>query len=136
MAECHETTTPVDTRAMLSATDGSPVSDASTYQSIIGALQYLTLTQPDLSYVVQQVFLYMHMPRVPHLALVKHILRYVKGTLDYGLHIGSSDPCPITAYSDADWVGCPDTRRSMSSFCVFLGDNLIPCSSKRQTTIS
>jgi hypothetical protein len=52
----------------------------------------------------------MNMPQEPHVALVKRILRYIKGTLEYGLHIGVSDPCSITAYSDADWVGCPDTR--------------------------
>jgi hypothetical protein len=136
MAECHATTTPIDTRAKLSATAGAPVSDPSDYHSIVGALQYLTLTRPDLSYAVQQVCLYMHAPREPHLALVKRILRYIKGTLDFGLHIGVSDPCSVTAYSDADWAGCPDTRRSTSGFCVFLGDNLISWSSKRQTTVS
>jgi hypothetical protein len=78
----------------------------------------------------------MHAPREPHLALVKRILRYIKGTLDFGLHIGVSDPCSVTAYSDVDWAGCPDTRRSTSGLCVFLGDNLISWSSKRQTTVS
>jgi hypothetical protein len=130
MAECHPTTTPVDTRAKLSATEGNLVTNPSDYRSIVGALQYLTLTQPDLSYAVQQVCLYMHTPREPHLALVKRILRYVKGTLDFGLHIGISDSNTITAYSDADWAGCPDTRRSTSGYCVFLGDNLISWSSK------
>jgi hypothetical protein len=70
------------------------VTNPSNYRNIVGALQYLTLTWPDLSYVVQQVCLYMHTPREPHLALVKHILRYVKWTLDFGLHIGISDPAP------------------------------------------
>jgi hypothetical protein len=136
MAKCHATTTPVDTRAKLSATAGALVSDLSDYHSIVDALQYLTLTRPDLSYAVQQVCLYRHAPREPHLALVKRILRYIKGTLDFGLHIGVFGPCSITAYSDADWAGCPDTRRSTSGFCVFLGDNLISWSSKRQTTVS
>jgi hypothetical protein len=130
MAECHPTTTPVDTRAKLSATEGNLVTNPSDYRNIVGALQYLTLTRPDLSYVVQQVCLYMHTPREPHLALVKHILRYVKWTLDFGLHIGISDPSTITAYSDTDWASCPDTHRSTSGYCVFLGDNLISWSSK------
>jgi hypothetical protein len=55
MAECHSTSTPVDTRAKLSATDGAPIANPSQYQSLAGALQYLTLTRPELAYAVQQV---------------------------------------------------------------------------------
>ena len=78
----------------------------------------------------------MHDPRVPHYNHVKRVLRYLKGTLDHGLHIYSSSPHTLTAYSDADWAGCSDTRRSTSGYCVFLGDNLISWSSKRQLTVS
>ncbi|WVZ90303.1 LOW QUALITY PROTEIN: hypothetical protein U9M48_036613, partial [Paspalum notatum var. saurae] len=124
MAECHSTATPVDTRAKLSATDGSPVADPSEYRSLAGALQYLTLTRPDLAYAVQQACLFMHDPRESHLALIKRILRYVKGTLSTGLHLSKSSPRSLTAYSNADWAGCPDSRRSTLGYCVFLGDNL------------
>ncbi|WVZ53780.1 hypothetical protein U9M48_004676, partial [Paspalum notatum var. saurae] len=136
MAECHSISTLVDTRAKLSATDGAPVADPTEYSSLAGALQYLTLTRPDLAYAVQQVCLFMHDPREPHLALIKRILRYVKGTLSVGLHIGTGPVQSLTAYSDADWAGCPDSRRSTSGYCVFLGDNLVSWSSKRQTTVS
>ena len=78
----------------------------------------------------------MHDPREPHLALLKRILRYVKGTLSFGLHLGVGPVQSLTAYSDADWAGCPDSRRSASGFCVYLDDNLISWSSKRQTTVS
>ncbi|GJR19515.1 ribonuclease H-like domain-containing protein, partial [Tanacetum coccineum] len=64
------------------------------------------------------------------------ILRYVRGTLDYGLQLFASSTSQLTAYSDADWAGCPSTRRSTSGYCVFLGDNLLSWSSKRQHTIS
>jgi len=136
MAVCHSTTTPVDTRANLSATDGNLVDDASQYRSLAGALQYLTLTRPDIAYAVQQVCLFMHDPREPHLAMIKRILRYVKGTLSTGLHIGTGPVDRLKAYSDADWAGCPDSRRSTSGYCIFLGDNLVSWSSKRQTTVS
>jgi len=89
MSDCHSTTTPVDCKSKLSASDGPPVADPSEYRSIAGALQYLTLTRPDLAYAVQQVCLFMHDPREPHLALVKRILRYVKGTVSSGLQIGT-----------------------------------------------
>jgi hypothetical protein len=136
MSECHPTSTPVDSKSKLSAEDGPPVADPSQYRSLAGALQYLTLTRPDLAYAVQQVCLFMHDPREPHFALVKRILRYVKGTLSTGLHIGTGPVRSLTAYSDADWAGCPDSRRSTSGYCVFLGDTLVSWSSKRQTTVS
>ncbi|WVZ51069.1 LOW QUALITY PROTEIN: hypothetical protein U9M48_002253 [Paspalum notatum var. saurae] len=136
MAECHSTATPVDTQAKLSAMDGAPVADAAAYRSLAGALQYLTFTCLDLAYAVQQVCLFMHDPREPHLALIKRILRYIKGTLSVSLHIGVGSVQSLVAYSDADWAGCLDSRRSTSGYCVFLGDNLVSWSSKRQTTVS
>jgi hypothetical protein len=136
MSDCHPCTTPIDTQAKLSDIEGELVTDATDYRSLAGALQYLTLTRPDLSYAVQQICLHMHAPRQPHLALVKRVLRYVRGTLDLGLHLSASSSTALTAYSDADWAGCPDTRRSTSGYCVYYGDSLISWSSKRQTTVS
>jgi histone deacetylase 1/2 len=136
MSECHSTTTPVECKSKLSASDGPPVADPSEYWSIAGALRYLTLTHPNIAYAVQQVYLFMHDPREPHLALVKRILRYVKGTLSSGLQIGTGPVDSLTAYSDADWAGCPDSWRSTSSYCVYLGDTLASWSSKRQTMVS
>ncbi|XP_021321296.1 uncharacterized protein LOC110437242 [Sorghum bicolor] len=131
MAECHSTATPVDTHAKLSAMDGAPVSDATQYRSHTGALQYLTLTRPDLAYVVQQVCLFMHDPREPHLVMLKRVLWYVKGILFTGLHIGTGSITNLIAYSYADWASCSDSRQSTSGYCVFLGDNLVSWSSKR-----
>ena len=73
----------------------------------------------------------MHDPRERHLAALKRILRYVRGTLDLGLHIRASSQSDLVVYSDADWAGCPDTRKSTSGYAVFLGDNLVSWSSKR-----
>ncbi|WVZ82501.1 hypothetical protein U9M48_029756 [Paspalum notatum var. saurae] len=136
MAHCNPISTPIDTKAKLSANDGQPVQNPTEYRSIAGALQYLTLTRPDLQYAVQQACLFMHAPRTSHYQLLKRILRYVKGTIDYGLHLFRSSSHDLIAYSDADWAGCPDTRRSTSGYCVFYGDNLVSWSSKRQPTVS
>jgi hypothetical protein len=65
----------------------------------------------------------MHAPRIPHLNQVKRIIQYIKGTLDLGTHITPSSTTSLIAYSDAEWAGYPETRRSTSCFCVFLGDN-------------
>jgi hypothetical protein len=109
---------------------------ATEYRSIAGALQYLTLMRPDISYVVQQICLHMHAPRTPHLALVKRVLRYIHGTMDFGLTLRASSSTSLMAYSDTDWAGCPDSRRSTSGYCVYYGDSLISWSSKRQNTVS
>jgi histone deacetylase 1/2 len=134
MLICHYTVTPVDTKAKLSATDGSLAPDTSLYRSIVGALQYLKLSGLDLQYAVQQVCLYMHAPRDAHWTTVKRTLQYVCGTMDIGLSITASSSTDIVAYSD--WAGCPDTRRSTSGYCVYLGSSLISWSSKRQHTVS
>ena len=78
----------------------------------------------------------MHAPRDAHWTLVKRILRYIKGTTGHGLRLTASSSHELIGYSDADWAGCPDTRRSTSGYCVFLGDSLISWSSKRQPTVS
>ncbi|GJU68024.1 ribonuclease H-like domain-containing protein [Tanacetum coccineum] len=135
MVNCNPSRTPVDTDSKLGP-DGVPVQDPTLYRSLAGGLQYLTFTRPDLSYAVQQICLYMHDPREPHFAALKRILRYVQGTLDLGLHLYASATTSLVGYTDADWAGCPSTRRSTSGYCVFLGDNLLSWSAKRQHTIS
>jgi len=136
MMDCKPCSTPVDTHAKVSATEGAPVTDPTHYRSLTGALQYLTFTRPDIAYAVQQVCLHMHDPREPHLSAVKRILRYLQGTLSHGLHLQPSTPSELVVYTDADWAGCPDTRRSTSGYAVFLGANLVSWSSKRQNTVS
>ncbi|XP_073365843.1 uncharacterized protein [Aegilops tauschii subsp. strangulata] len=136
MLHCKPVSTPVDTTSKLSIHDGKPLSNPTYYRSLAGALQYLTLTRPDISYAVQQVCLFMHEPRDTHMQLVKRILRYLQGTSHYGIQLYKSSSHDLIAYTDADWAGCPDTRKSTSGFCVFLGNNIISWSSKRQPTVS
>ena len=78
----------------------------------------------------------MHDPREPHLAALKRILRYLQGSLSLGLTMRRSPLAELVVYIDVDWAGCPDTRRSTSGYAVFLGDNLVSWSSKRQQTVS
>nr|GEX61479.1 ribonuclease H-like domain-containing protein [Tanacetum cinerariifolium] len=135
MTNCNPSRTPVDTDSKLGP-EGVPIQDPTLYRSLASGLQYLTFTRPDISYAVQQICLYMHDPREPYLAALKRILRYIRGTLDFGFHLYSSTIISLIGYTDADWAGCPSTRRSTSGYCVFLGDNLLSWSSKRQQTIS
>nr|GEW63017.1 ribonuclease H-like domain-containing protein [Tanacetum cinerariifolium] len=113
MVNCNSSRTSIDTESKLGS-DGDPVFDPALYRSLAGSLQYLTFTRPDISYAVQQVCLYMHDPRKPHFSALKRIMRYVRGTLDYGLQLFSSSTTDLVSYSDADWACCPTTRRSTS----------------------
>lgn len=136
MAHCNPVSTPIDTKSKLSSTTGDPVDDPTEYRRLAGALQYLTLTRPDITYAVQQACLFMHSPRTTHMQILKRVLRYISGTINHGLHLHKSSGHHLIAYSDADWAGCPDTRRSTSGYCVFYGGNLVSWSSKRQPTVS
>jgi hypothetical protein len=78
----------------------------------------------------------MHDPREPHLTVMKRILRYLRGTPDFGLLLHRSSSSDLVVYTDADWAGCPDTHRSTSGYAVFLGDNLVSWSAKQQTIVS
>ncbi|WVZ86358.1 LOW QUALITY PROTEIN: hypothetical protein U9M48_033154 [Paspalum notatum var. saurae] len=128
MTDCNPCSTPIDTQAKLSEDAGPPVADPTAYRSLAGALQYLTFTRPDITYAVQQVCLYMHDPREPHLTALKRLLRYLWGTVDYGLLLHRSSSTEFVVYTDADWAGCPDTRRSTSG--------LVSWSSKHQPVVS
>ena len=119
MTVCKLCSTPVDTQAKVSATEGPPVADPTAFRNLAGALQYLTFTWPNISYVVQQICLHMHDPRELHLATLKRTLRYLRGTLDFGLLLRCSASTDLTVYTDADWAGCPDTRCSTSGYAVF-----------------
>jgi hypothetical protein len=78
----------------------------------------------------------MHDPQEPHLAAMKRVLCYLRGCLDFSLHLQrSTSYSELTVYTDADWVGCLDTRQSTSCYAVFLGDNLISWTSKRQNIV-
>ncbi|GJS40319.1 ribonuclease H-like domain-containing protein [Tanacetum coccineum] len=125
----------VDTKSKLGP-DCEPVFDPALYCSLAGALQCLTFIRPDITYSFQKVCLFMYDPCEPHFATLKTILRYVRGTLNYGLQLHASPTTQLTVYSNADREGCSATLRSTSGYCVFLGDNHLSWSSKRQYTIS
>lgn len=128
-------TTLADLSSKLDGSDRK-VHDLITYRSLFGTLQYAIFTHSDLTYPVQQLCLYMHDQRESHIVALKRVLRYVLGTIEYGLQLYSQSESDLIAYFDADWAGCPTTRRSTSCYCVFLGVILLLNSSKQQGTTS
>ncbi|XP_019186458.1 PREDICTED: uncharacterized protein LOC109181159 [Ipomoea nil] len=130
MVDCKPIVTPVtDKVAVLYA-------DPTQYRSLAGALQYLMVTRPDLSYAVNLLCQHMHSPTTTDWAFLKRVLRYVKGTLNLGLRISRSTSMDIHAYSDLDWVGDLNDRKSTSGFVVLLGSNLISWVCRKQRTVA
>ncbi|KAM1473016.1 hypothetical protein ACFX2I_029191 [Malus domestica] len=127
--------TPAVSGQKLSAHVGDPFEHPDLYRSVVGALQYLTVTRPDLSYAVNQVCQFMHAPTTHHWMAVKRILRYLKATPSHGL-LYKPGSAQLSAYSDADYAWNPDTRHSTGGFCIYLGSNLVSWSSKKQKTVS
>ena len=117
-------------------TDATLFSDPQLYRSIAGALQYLTFMRPDLAFSVNCLCQFMHSPSVGHFKQMKRVLRYVKGTTHLGLCIHSSRATNLYAFVDADWAGCPLTRRSTTGYCTFLGSNIISWCAKKQPTVA
>ncbi|CAL9022501.1 unnamed protein product [Prunus brigantina] len=129
--------TPLATKVLLSVSDGALLSNPTEYRELVGSLQYLTLTRPDISFAINTVAQFMSAPRTPHLVAAKRILRYIKGTIDLGLSFTPQTAAArLSAYSDADWAGCPDSRRSTTGYVITLGTNLISWCSKKQPTVT
>jgi len=126
---------PMTTNCKLTKAGLDLFSDPSLYRSVVGALQYTTITRPELSYAVNKVCQFMANPMDSHWTAVKRILRYLKGSIHHGLHFKvapSSQPFTIKALCDADWASDPDDRRSTSSAVIYFGPNLVSWWSKKQ----
>ncbi|XP_026436607.1 uncharacterized protein LOC113334606 [Papaver somniferum] len=129
--------TPISTSGDISYDRSTLLTDATEYRSIVGSLQYLTFTRPDLAYVVNKVCHFMHAPTVFHWSLVKRILRYLKNTSTFGILLRPypSLQLSFSAYVDSDWAGSLEDRRT-SGYCIFLGGNIISWSARKQKKIS
>ena len=138
MTNCKPVSTPLSISEKLSMEQGEPLGseDSTKYRSVVGALQYLTLTRPDLSFPVNKVCQFLHSPTTQHWTAVKRILRYVKHTLDVGIKFSKSSSMCVSAFSDAEWAGSIDDRRSTSGFAVYLGSNLVSWSARKQATVA
>ncbi|KAL0543945.1 hypothetical protein IC582_019055 [Cucumis melo] len=112
-----------------------PFNDPSLYRRLVGSLQYLTFTRPDIAFSVNRVSQFMHKPTIIHFSAVKRILRYLRGTLTFGIKFRKGS-FSLQTFCDSDWAGDTSDRRSTSSFIAFLDSNPISWSSKKQSTVS
>lgn len=124
---CKPSSSPLSSTEKLSLAEGEILNpeDGTRYRSFVGALQYLTLTRPDISFAVNKACQFLHAPTSLHWTTAKRILRYVKNTLSVSLNFSTSSSTLVSVFSDSDWAGCVDDRRSTGGFAVFFGANLI-----------
>lgn len=94
------------------------------------------MTRPDISYAVQQLSQFLTEPRTPHYAVAPHVLKYLKGTLNNGLFHNSNNALSLKAYNDVDWGTCAYIGRSLTGFCIFLGDSLVSWKTKKLKVVS
>ncbi|KAF5452084.1 hypothetical protein F2P56_027118 [Juglans regia] len=127
---------PMEPNIKLKRDEGELFHDPALYRKLVGKLLYLTNTRPDLNYSVNLLSQFMDNPRVPHYDVVLKVLKYVKGTPGQGIFLPANSNIELVAYSNANWATCPDTRRSTTGFCVFIGKSLVSWKSKKHNTIS
>ncbi|KAJ9551850.1 hypothetical protein OSB04_015895 [Centaurea solstitialis] len=146
LSNAKSASSPISTSANLALNDNSLFDNPVKYRQVVGALQYATFTRPDITYAINKVCQFMHSPTENHWSTVKRILRYLKGTVSHGLLIqqqsshllhayADSTHNSLSAFSDADWAGCPDDRRSTWGYAIYLGSNLVSWSARKQKTV-
>jgi hypothetical protein len=113
-------TSPMSASTSLSKFDGLSLANPTMFRSTVGALQYLAITRPDIAFSVNKCSQFLHSPRDVHWTAVKHIFRYLKNTISYGLYLRPYSSLHLIAFSNADWAGCPDDRKSTSDIAPSL----------------
>lgn len=116
--------------------DGSHLPDPTFYHRLIGHLLYLTVTRPDIQYVVNTLSQFMQSPCTSHMDATTHVLQYLKGSVGKGLFLSAARSINLVGYADSDWVGCPTTRRPTTGYFTMLGSNPISSKTKKQPTMS
>ena len=130
------TRNPMSTSVKLSKDTVGKDIDPTLYRSMIGSLLYLTASRPDIAFSLGMCARYQACPKESHLLAVKRIIRYVKGTIGFGLWYPRETNANLAAFSDADWAGNVDDRKSTSGGSFYIGNCLVAWHSKKQNCIS
>ncbi|KAJ7560193.1 hypothetical protein O6H91_04G118100 [Diphasiastrum complanatum] len=136
MSECKPISTPYDSGCKPTKAEEDQDVDETLYRKLVGSLIYLTNTRPDIAYVVSMVSQFMAKPKQIDWKAAKQILRYVQGTLRFGILYGRQDDLKLQGYVDVDWARDAEDRRSTTRYVFSLGSGAISWSSKKQHTIA
>ncbi|XP_072056225.1 uncharacterized mitochondrial protein AtMg00810-like [Arachis hypogaea] len=131
MVDCKPADTPMQVNHGLRLEEDSKLVDKERYQRLVGKLIYLSHTRPDIAYALGVVSQFMHQPQENHMEAVMRIVRYLKGTPGSGIWFKRNGHLNIEVYTDADWAGNPNDRRSTSSYFTLVGGNLVAWRSKK-----
>ncbi|GJX46110.1 retrovirus-related pol polyprotein from transposon TNT 1-94 [Tanacetum coccineum] len=127
---------PMDSDVKLQADIGTPLPDPEVYKRYIGTLIYLTITRPDICYIVLLLSQFMQNPTSVHMQAVKHLLRYLLNSPGQGILLAHKSVVQLTAYCNSDWASCPMTRRSNTGYCILLGQSPVSWKSMKQRVVS
>jgi hypothetical protein len=136
MLECKDMNTPMETNLKLLVDTSSELVDATLYRQIIGSLRYLMNTRPNIFFVLNTLSQYLVEPRRVHLVAANHVMRYLKGTLDYGLCYTRDHVFRLYGYTDSYWVGSAYDRNITSRCCFSLGSSMTSWKRRKQSSIS
>ena len=136
MQGCKSMSTPLVVGSKLMKEDETPLCNATLYRYLIGSLMYLMATRPYIMLAVSLVSRFMHQPHESHWWATKRILRYVSGTKFYGLFYTSANDSNVVAYTDADWAGNLDDRKSTSGYNFLFGGNPVSWRKKKQPIVA
>ncbi|XP_070047059.1 uncharacterized mitochondrial protein AtMg00810-like [Nicotiana tomentosiformis] len=133
---CSPITCPLELNVKLKDRVGNYLPMPEEYRSLISKLNLFTHTRHDLNFVVQHLSQFMQQPCEPQIKVALHLLRYLRGTSDFGIFFNNSSDLSLQVYCDSDWGSCPESKRSVYGFCIFLGRSLIGWKSKKHVVIS
>lgn len=139
LEDCKPLSLPVDATVKLSPHDGELLEDPSIYRRFVGKLLYLTVSRPDIAFIVHHLSQFLQQPRVPHMVAVQRVLRYLKATPFQGIFYSISSPLKLEAFCDNDWGSCLDSAgllKSVTGMCLLLGSSLVVWHSSKQKVIS
>eukprot|EP00253_Pinus_taeda_P025438 PITA_25438 len=136
MEDCKPAPSPFQSGVKLSVSCTSPEVDSTLYRQLVGKLLYLTHTRPDLSFAVGLVARFLQNPHESHWKAAKRILRYVRGTIQFGIHYSAKAAPLLVGFTDSDWAGDPDDRKFTAGYVFTLGSGPITWACKKQAAIS